>query len=267
MRFPTLLFSLLVVAASTGLTTGEGAARSPNLYAFQNGLGFGTPLEEARVLSELGYAGVSQVIGTPEEFQKMVSIYKEAALGVRSIYLDAGDGIPSAETLDALAASGAMIELTAKKMEVGSVERIRKICEAARSRGVKVALYPHHGFAIATMPAAMDLIEKAGQPNLGVMFNLCHFLRGEKEADLEEVIREAGDRLFAVSVSGAETGGKEWSELIKPLDKGDFPLERLLKILEETGFEGPVSLQSYGIPGNKKENLRRSMAAWQTLTR
>ena len=159
-----------------------------------------------------------------------------------------------------------MIELTVKKMNVGSVDAVRKICGTADALGMKVALYPHHGYAVATMPQAMDLLAKVNCPNLGVMFNLCHFLRGEDVADLEKVIAGAGDRLFAVSVSGADAGGKGWGALIKPLDEGDFPLVRLVEILVKNRFHGPVSLQCYGVPGDKKKNLERSMAAWKKLT-
>jgi len=239
---------------------------SPELYVLQNGLGFGTMEDEAKELSSLGYAGVSQVSATPEKLREMVETYREEGLRVRSIYMDVGDVPVDIRKLEAVAASGAMVELTVKKMEPVTVEAVRGICEAAERLGMHVALYPHHGYAVATMPQAMDLIAKVNHPHLGVMFNLCHFLQGEKPADLGKVIKEAGDRLFAVSVSGADEGGKDWGALIKPLDQGDFPLEQLLEILEKEDFQGPISLQCYGVPGDKRKNLERSIAAWKKLS-
>jgi hypothetical protein len=97
------------------------------------------------------------------------------------------------------------------------------------------------------------------------MFNLCHFLRGEKPEDLEGVIESAGDRLFAVSTSGADLEGKEWDSLIQTLDVGTFPQRRLLTALDKAGFKGPIALQCYNVKGDKRENLTKSMAAWAKL--
>jgi hypothetical protein len=98
------------------------------------------------------------------------------------------------------------------------------------------------------------------------MFNLCHFLRGEKLEDFEGVIKSAGDRLFAVSTAGADAEGKEWDSLIQTLDKGTFPQRRLLTALDKAGFNGPIALQCYNVKGDKRENLAKSMAAWAKLT-
>ena len=158
-----------------------------------------------------------------------------------------------------------MIELTIQKMTPKTVEAVRQTVEMAADMKIRVALYPHHGFAIAKMPQAMELINKVDHPNLGVMFNLCHFLKGESAEDLEAVLEKAGSRLFAVSTSGANLGGQGWDELIQRLDQGDFPQDRLFRKLEQLGFPGPVALQCYGVRGDKRMNLERSIAAWRKI--
>ena len=75
--------------------------------------------------------------------------------------------------------------------------------EMAATLKIKVALYPHHGFAVATMPQALDLIAKVNHPNLGVMFNLCHYLKNENAADLETILEKSRPHLFSVSTCGA----------------------------------------------------------------
>ena len=142
---------------------------------------------------------------------------------------------------------------------------IRQTAEMAARQGTRGALYPHHGFTVATMPQAMDLIEKVNHPNLGVMFNLCHFLKNEKAEDLEAVLAKAGPRLFAVSTCGADVDGKNWGSLIQTLDQGSFPQKRLFAALEEVGFAGPVGLQGFGIKGDKRENLEKSATAWKAI--
>ncbi len=39
----------------------------------------------------------------------------------------------------------------------------------------------------------------------------------------------------------------------------------LLKTLDELGYTGPVGLQCFGIGGDAREHLARSMAAWRTM--
>jgi sugar phosphate isomerase/epimerase len=260
------LFLLLISLSglSSGAIAAEATARA--LYTFQNGLRFASLGEEAEFLKGQGYMGVSQVKETGKRLAELVSTYEKAGLRVLSVYLDGSDQAVDPELVKSLADRGAMIELTVLKITPTTPEAVRQTCEMAAKMNIRVALYPHFGFGIATMPQAMKLISKVDHPNLGVMFNLCHFLRGEDLEDIESVIGAAGKRLYAVSVSGADTGGKEWNSLIRPLDLGTFPQERLLTALEKSGFNGTFALQCYGLQGDRRENLTRSMEAWGKLT-
>lgn len=260
---PVLRFAVILLANACLFPLCLRAAEPPPLYAFENGLGFGADEEEAAFLKTAGYAGVSQVHGGGEALVRKVAAYEKAGLKVLSVYRDiAGKGLDAAD-LRPLANKGALIELTVQKITDTTPARIREICLVAEGLGMRVALYPHHGFGIATMPQAVEMVTKVDYPELGIMFNLCHFLRGENPADLETTITAAGESLFAVSVSGADTEGKDWPALIRPLGAGDFPMERLLTALSKSGFSGPIALQCFGIKGDKKENLKTSIAAWK----
>ncbi len=244
----------------------EGENRKPALFAFENGLGFGTAEEVAPALRSLGYSGVSQAKETGDDLANLIPVYEKHGLRVLSVYLDGSEKPVDPDLVRPLANRRAMIELTIHRMTPTTVDAVRKTCEMAAEMDIRVALYPHFGNGIATMPQAMDLIGKVNHPNLGVMFNLCHFLRSENPDGLEKVIAAAGDRLFSVSTAGADTHGKDWPQLIKPLGEGDFPQQRLLKVLEENHYSGPIALQCYNVPGDKHANLRASMEAWKKLT-
>jgi len=263
----TLIVFLLVVPAIASGRDKPDETFGPEFYAFYNGVKFGDVDNEAKTLKELGYDGISQVYGGGRAgpLEERVAAYEKVGLKVLSVYLNVDDKPLQAGQVEALANRGAMIELTVRKMGPKTVEAVRETAAMAAELNIRVALYPHHGFAVATMPQAMDLIEKVGHPNLGVMFNLCHFLRGEKAEDLEAVLEKAGDRLFAVSTCGADTEGKSWGQLIQPLDKGDFPQKRLFATLRKLRFTGPVGLQCYGVKGDKRTNLQRSIAAWKKI--
>lgn len=263
--FVRFLLLLVLTSFSISWAIAGDAVKRP-FYAFQNGLGFGSSGEEAEFLKDRGYAGVSQVKQTGDALAKLVSTYEKSGLRVLSVYLDASERPVAPALVKALADQGAMIELTVRKLTPTTVDAVRKTCEMAAEMKIRVALYPHFGFGVATMPQAMELISKVDHPNLGVMLNLCHFLRSEKLEDLEGVIKSAGDRLFAVSTAGADADGKEWDSLIQTLDRGTFPQRRLLSALDQAGFKGPLTLQCYNVKGDKKENLTKSMAAWTELS-
>jgi sugar phosphate isomerase/epimerase len=253
-----------VIIAACLLTCGATFADefAPEFFAFRNGVHFGTPTDNARTLKELGYAGVSQIY-SGDPLAEHLAAYEAVGLRVLSISLDASKEAIPAEKVKPLANRDAMIELTIRKMTPTTIEAVRQTAAMAAELKMQVSLYPHHGFAVATIPQALDLIEKVNHPNLGVTFNLCHFLKNENPDDLEAILRKARPHLFSVTTNGADLAGKNWNTLIQPLDKGDFPQSRLLKILKALKFTGPVGLQCYGVKGDHKENLTRSMAAWQ----
>lgn len=255
----------ILLASSLALCAGD---KFP-FFAFSNGMPAGSYEEEAVLLKELGYEGISQI--KPGEgsakLAERVAMYRKHGLEVLSIYL-AAEAKPIDPALVRPLADGGIIELTVTgKVTPELIASIRKTAELAGEMNIRVALYPHHGFTVATMPQAMELAEKIGHPNLGVVFNLCHFLRSENPADLEAVLGKAAPRLFLVTTNGADTDGKEWNTLIQPLDKGSFPQKRLLDTLVKIGYRGPVALQCFNVKGDRRANLTRSMAAWKALKR
>ena len=261
----TSLSMVLTLAFGGVILAEEGSSDRfhPGFYAFRNGVSFGAPEKEAATLKELGYDGISQVYAGGKKLAARVAAYDKAGVKVLSIYLNVDDKPIAAEVVRPLKNRGALIELTVRKMTPRTVEAVRRTAEMAAGLKIRVALYPHHGFAVARMAQAMDLIAKVDHPNLGVMFNLCHFLKGEKSDTLEDVLKRAGPRLFAVSTAGADLGGEGWGDLIKPLDQGNFPQKRLFSALKRLGFKGPVGLQCYAVRGDKRTNLKSSMAAWK----
>jgi sugar phosphate isomerase/epimerase len=70
-----------------------------------------------------------------------------------------------------------------------------------------------------------------------------------------------------VSINGADErdDGDGWDRYIQPLGQGSFDVGALLKTLRELGYSGPIGLQCYGIGGDAREHLARSMATWRRL--
>ena len=147
------------------------------------------------------------------------------------------------------------------------LSQIRAIADVAQANGVRVALYPHTAFWLARAEDALRVAEKLNRPDIGVTFNLCHWLKVEgAERDPVPVLRAALPRLMFVTISGADTGDTRamgWDRLIQPLDAGTYDLSTFLRTLRSVGYTGPVGFQGYNIKGEPREILTRSIAAWR----
>ena len=147
------------------------------------------------------------------------------------------------------------------------LSQIRAIADVARTNGIRVALYPHNGCWLARVDDALRVAEKLNRPDIGVSFNLGHWLKVEgAERDPVPVLRAALPRLMFVTISGADTGDTKkmgWDRLIQPLDAGTYDLGAFLRTLRTVGYTGPVGFQGYNIKGEPRDILARSIAAWR----
>jgi sugar phosphate isomerase/epimerase len=149
-----------------------------------------------------------------------------------------------------------------------AVEILREMSALAADAGAQLLLYPHQGSWVERIEDAVRVAGKVDRPNVGAMFNLCHWLRVDKSRDYRSLLQQAMPRLWAVSINGADVRDERpgWDHYIQPLDRGSFDVGALLKTLKELGYRGPIGLQCYGIGGDAREHLARSMAAWRKLS-
>ncbi|MCU0751609.1 MAG: sugar phosphate isomerase/epimerase [Akkermansiaceae bacterium] len=151
-----------------------------------------------------------------------------------------------------------------------AISVIRKVCDLAADSGLEVALYPHVGMLTSTTAACERLRKLADRPNLGVSFNLCHFLCQNDPAGLEATLKSVAPHLKLVQISGADEippGKPDWQRLIQPLGQGTFDTGRVIRTLDEIGYKGPVNLQCYQIKLPANRHLAASMKAWKTLNK
>jgi sugar phosphate isomerase/epimerase len=149
-----------------------------------------------------------------------------------------------------------------------AVKILREMSDLAQDSGAQLLLYPHLGSWIERIEDSIRVADKVDRPNVGVMFNLCHWLRVDKQRDYKPLLKQAMPRLWAISINGADQFDEKpgWDHYIQSLDRGSFDVGGLLKTLKELGYKGPIGLQCYGIGGDAREHLARSMAAWQKLS-
>ena len=269
-------FALIGVAILAGRLW---AVENP-FFAMDTGLGDGkhnTPAARAATLAELGYAGSD--LGGTGRIPETLKAYDARKLKLFAIYV--GANIDSDKVAPALARAIKQLKgrqtvlwmpLSSGKHKCSdpagdakAVALLRKIADLASESGLRIAMYPHTGSWVERVEDAARVARKTGRKNVGATFNLCHWLQVDGK-DLEASLAAAGDRLFVVTINGADKGAKGWGRLIQTLDKGTFDVGSVLAILRKMKFTGPIGLQAYGIRGDSKANLRRSMAAWRKLT-
>ena len=150
-----------------------------------------------------------------------------------------------------------------------AVKVLREMSDLAADSGAQLLLYPHVGNWVERIEDSIRVADKVDRPNVGVMFNLCHWLKVDKSRDYKPLLKKAMPRLWAVSINGAdERDDKDgWDRYIQPLDKGTFDVGKFLGTLKELGYKGPIGLQCYGIGGDTREHLARSMEAWKKISK
>ncbi len=249
-------------------------AKAQPIFVFENGLRFSSIEEEVATLKQLGYDGMGSA--KLPNLAKRLPVYQKSGLRIFSIYValkaqgETASYDPAIlEAIQLLQGSNAIVELNIQgRSTVGDtavVEKVREIGAAAEAAGLRVALYPHANFYVEKVGEAVRVAKAVDLENVGIMFNLCHFLRNEKLSDLDTVLAAAAPHLFQVSTCGADTDGTDWTTLIQPLDKGSFDQSILFDLLRKQGFDGPVGLQCYNIRGNSKEFLNSSIEAWKAM--
>ncbi len=238
-----------------------------------------TPESQAAMLKELGVDGISYggIDAIPERLAALDKHSLKLFTVYTPVYLDGGKApydprLP--EAIKLLAGRETMLWIyilserhkpSAPEGDPAAVEILRKLADLAAESRLRIALYPHVNHWLERVEDAVRVAKKVDRPNVGVTFNLCHWLRVEKPETLEARLELARPYLLQVSINGADIDGKDWSTLIQPLDRGTFDNARVLAILRRLGYTGPIGLQCYGVKGDKHENLKRSMQAWRRL--
>ena len=242
-----------------------------------------TAKEQVDMLKELGYEGIAVGFTSCEELAEMLEQLDKNGLRLFAVYLgvnidadqqkydprlkDAIEILKGRNTLLWVFVQSKKHQPSALEGNDRAVEIIGELADLAADARVRIALYPHHGFWLERVEDAVRIAEKVNRKNVGVTFNLCHWLRVDDEKNLKPLLRLAMPHLFVVTINGADSGGKDWKQLIQTLDQGSFDLPGFLKTLKDCGYTGPIGFQGYGIGGDAYQNLKRSMDAWHRISR
>jgi sugar phosphate isomerase/epimerase len=244
----------------------------PGFYAFQNGMKFKSVEEGVKLIKDLGYQGVGSAY--PKDLAILKAACEMEGLKIFSVYLGGKVNAENfsyekevGEAIELLKGTDALVEINVQRgndpNDAQAIAMVKEIGDKAKAAGLKVVIYPHDKFHIERVDHAVKIAKATGCDNVGVAFNLCHFLKVQPKDDLAATLTAVKPLLWSVSISGADSDGKDWNTLIRPLDEGTFDTSVVLKHLRDMGYKGAIGLQCYNIRIDPKENLTRSILAWK----
>jgi sugar phosphate isomerase/epimerase len=127
------------------------------------------------------------------------------------------------------------------------VDGIRRIADAADAAGVRVGLEPIHRSQrdlfsfVHSIPEALELIEEAGRPSVGVMFDTYHVW---DTPTLFEDIERHVDRFTGVHVADVRKETRGPSDRVLPGD-GVSNVRRIVGALDAAGWNGSYDVEIF----------------------
>jgi sugar phosphate isomerase/epimerase len=141
------------------------------------------------------------------------------------------------------------------------------LAEAADQSRLEVAIYPHLNFYVEKTEHAMLIAKKVNRKNLGLTFNLCHWLATTNEqerSELKNELKKLAPVLKMMSINGANNvlskKANIWEDYILPLDEGSFDINELVRyVAVDLGLTIPIGIQCFNLKSDE-ELVKRTMS-------
>jgi D-psicose/D-tagatose/L-ribulose 3-epimerase len=137
-----------------------------------------------------------------------------------------------------------------------ATESLREIADYAGERGVRLAIEPLNRFEtdlVNTLEQALDLCERIGRENVGLLLDTFHMNIEEKSVG--DAIRTAGDRVVHFHPCENDRGTP---------GSGHVPWSETFAALRDVGYDGPLVIESF-TPAIKE--IARAVSMWRPLAR
>ena len=263
----SLLFAFAAVCANA-------APAMPNRFFAMDTAGGSLDL-----LKELGYAGQADTFrGNADDAARQIAELEKRGMTMCAIYAGAKlnkDGFhfggDFAGLLAALKGHDVLIWIhtgskdfrpSSEDGDAIAVPALQQLADQAAAASLRIGIYPHRDMWTERVQDGIRLAEKVNRKNFGVTFNLCHCLSVGDGEKIPQLLEQARPHLFMVTINGADATGAKY---IQPLGSGTYDPGIVLRKLQQIAYTGPVAFQGFGIGGDRREILTKSMQAWQTL--
>ena len=288
-RMPLPVFLTMICLVLAGHLHAQKSAGLP-FFVFNNGVEdehYNTPDKQVQLLKSLGYDGM-ELNGSDGLAETLLALEKHG-LHLYTIYLNIDlDNkeqpyekdlkevfamLKGKQTMPWFYITSRQYKPSSRENDAIAVPILQEIADLADEYGIRVMIYPHVNFWVDNVEDALRVATKVNRPNLGITFNLCHFLADQgthAESAFIPWVEKAMPYVFAISLNGADKPTEDimkdknpWKYFIQPLGQGNYDAYAYLTAFTERGFQGPVGLQCYDIREDKAVHLKKSIDAWR----
>ena len=148
-----------------------------------------------------------------------------------------------------------------EKRVASEAARIRPIADAAAKLNCKVGLYNHGGW-FGQPENQIAIIKALGTANVGIVYNFHH---GHEHIErFRELFRLMQPYLLCINLNGMIKKGDERSQKIVHLAEGTEEAA-MIKIVEQSGWRGPVGIIDHRPETDSEETLRRNLLGLEKL--
>jgi sugar phosphate isomerase/epimerase len=247
-------------------------------------LGRLVPTEQIKVLKNTGYRGLILNSQTKEDSVNLNVFIKELrndkqfqiqALMIRYNFNEA-EKVRERWKMWVDKIAGKNIELWVifgKKMDGINDEyieaKLREIVNYAKTKKVKVILYPHSYCYIASAEEALPFVKKINDKNLQLAVHLCHEIRAGNGARMNDVFENVKPYIGAVTLAGTDSVA-DFSKpklmdasTIKPIGQGNFNMKNFIEPLLKSNYKGKVGFINFKIEEDPETYLKSSMLEWE----
>ena len=267
------------------ITKADETRFSPELFAFQTGFANAQsqlPEDLVKLVAESGFDGVELMgLGQVERFMPHL---KQRGLKLHSLYLkldiDRPDQPVDPNWVSVLEKYGEDLNAVwfhvhsqnhGRSDPAGDAECVaifQKLSGEVAPLGIQIGIYHHVGLWAEKFSDAVRVARQVDRSNVGAVFNLCHYLKMNEPQNLERELGDAFPHLALVSINGADDGETKsmgWDRLIQSLDRGSFDVTRVLRVLKQNDYQGPIGLQGYAIRERPEDFFPRSVTAYRQM--
>ena len=219
-------------------------------------------IDEEKVLTEAQKAGIKVYVcgayGETRDISSDVPEYHDngMAYGKRLIDMAAALGSPYvAGPMYAAVGRTRLADRDEKERQMRfAVENMKRLADYASGRGVKLAIEPLNRFEtdfINTVEQGLYFLDRIGYDNVGFLLDTFHMNIEEKS--IPDAIRSARGRIFDFHACANDRGTP---------GEDHFNWEEIRGALKETGYEGPVVIESF-TPGIRE--IAKAVSLWRQL--
>lgn len=262
--------------------------RIPELSAYNFGsLGKLAPLDQLAILKKTDYKGI--ILNSQTETDTvnldvfLAALKKNKHFKIHAVMVryDFTDPVKKREgwkkIVDRIAHNGIELWFIFGKKTEGITDcfietKLKEVVEYAKTKKVKVILYPHSKCYLASAEDALPFVKKINDPNLKLAVHLCHEIRAGNGSRIDKVFEHVKNHLGAVTLAGTDSVA-DFSKpklmdtsTIKPIGQGNFHMANFVEPLRKSGYKGMVGFINFKIEDDPETYLKSSMMEWKKIT-